>query len=129
MESSAYSASKQVDPSQLRNFHEFLCGQTDIFSKNVLCNNDKTYKNLKNLIRKSYTVILRGDKDSSVVIMNISDYVEKLERMIEEGVKEGTYKKTENTTLQDLKKFQYFFLQTFIIIDSHLQTFIIKISY
>ena len=49
--------------------------------------------------------------------------------MIEEGVKEGTYKKTENTTLQDLKKFQYFFLQTFIIIDSHLQTFIIKISY
>ena len=74
-------------------------------------------------------MILRGDKDSSVVIMNISDYVEKLERMIEEGVKEGTYKKTENTALQDLKKFQYFFLQTFIIIDSHLQTFIIKISY
>ena len=74
-------------------------------------------------------MILRGDKDSSVVIMNRSDYVEKLERMIEEGVKEGTYKKTENTTLKDLKKFQYFFLQTFIIIDSHLQTFIIKISY
>ena len=26
--------------------------------------------------------------------------------MIEEGVKNGTYKKTEDTTLQDLKKFQ-----------------------
>ena len=46
-------------------------------------------------------MILRGDKDSSVVIMNRSDYVEKLEGMIEEGVKKSTYKKTEDTTLQD----------------------------
>ena len=38
--------------------------------------------------------------------MNKSDYIEKLERMIEEGVKKGTYKKTEDTTLQDLKKIQ-----------------------
>ena len=66
MESLAYSASKQVDPSQLENLLEFLRGYTDIFSKNVLCNNDETYKNLKNLIRKNDVVILRGDKDSSV---------------------------------------------------------------
>ena len=38
-------------------------------------------------------MILRGDKDSSVVIMNRSDYIEKLEGMIEEEVKKGTYKK------------------------------------
>ena len=50
MESLAHSASKQVDPSQLENFHEFLRGYTDIFSKNVLSTNDETYKNLKNLI-------------------------------------------------------------------------------
>ena len=65
---------------------------------------------MKNLIRKSDIVILRGDKESSVVIMNRSDYIEKLEGMIEEGAKKGTYKKTEDTTLQDLKKFQDFFV-------------------
>ena len=36
-------------------------------------------------------MILRGDKDSGVVIMNRSDYIEKLEGMIEKGVKKGTY--------------------------------------
>ena len=75
MESLAYSTSKQVDPSPLENVYQFSCGCTDIFSKNVLSTNDETYKNLKNLIRKSDRVILRGDKDSSVVIMNRSDYI------------------------------------------------------
>ena len=58
---------------------------------------------VKNLIWKSDIVILRDDKDSSVVIMSRSDYIQKLEGAIEEGVK-STYKKTEDTTLQDLKK-------------------------
>ena len=91
MESLAYSASKQIDPSQLENFHEFLRGYTDIFSKNVLSTNDETYKKLKHLIRKSHIVILRDDKDSTMVIMNRSDYIEKLERMIEEGAKKGKF--------------------------------------
>ena len=91
MESLAYSASKQIDPSQLENFHEFLRGYTDIFSKNVLSTNDETYKKLKHLIRKSDIVILRDDKDSTMVIMNRSDYIEKLERMIEEGAKKGKF--------------------------------------
>ena len=99
MESLAYSASKQVDPSQLENFHEFLRGYTYIFSKNVLSTNDETYKDLKNLIRKSDIGILIGDKDSSVVVMKRSDYIEKLEGMIEEGVKKGTYKKLENNKI------------------------------
>ena len=43
MESLAYSASKQVDPSQLKNFHKCLHGYTDIFSKNVLSTNDETF--------------------------------------------------------------------------------------
>ena len=99
MESLAYSASKQVDPSQLENFHEFLRGYTYIFSKNVLSTNDETYKDLKNLIRNSDIGILIGDKDSSVVVMKRSDYIEKLEGMIEEGVKKGTYKKLENNKI------------------------------
>ena len=36
--------------------------------------------------------------------MNRSDFLGKSEGMIEEGVKKGTYKKTEDITLQDLKK-------------------------
>ena len=63
---------------------------------------------MKNLISKNDLVILRGDKDSSVLIINRSDLLEKLEGMIEEGVKKGIYKKTEDTTLQDLKKLQDF---------------------
>ena len=105
MESLAYIASKQVDPSQLENFHEFLHGYADVFSKNFLSSNDETYKNR---IRKNDVVILKCDKDSSVVIMNRSVYLEQLWEMIKVGVKKGTYKKTENTTLQDLKKSQDF---------------------
>ena len=72
----------------------YVGGYTDIFSKNVLSTNNETYQNLKNLIRKSDMVILRGDKDDNdVMIMNRSDYIQKLEGMIEEGVKKGTYKK------------------------------------
>ena len=70
MESLAYSASKQVDPSHLENFHELLHGYTDIFSKKILSTNDETYKILDNLIRKSDRVILKDDKDSSVVIID-----------------------------------------------------------
>ena len=42
MESLAYSTSKEVDPLHIENFHEFLRGYTDIFSKNVLSTNDET---------------------------------------------------------------------------------------
>ena len=113
MELLEYSAFKQVDPSLLENFHEFLRGYTDIFSKNDLFTNDETYKNLKKLIWKSDIVILRGDKDSSVVIMNRPDDIEQLEGMKKQRVKNGTYKKTEDTTLQDLKKFQDFLYRNF----------------
>ena len=79
MEWLAYSASKQVDP-QLENFHEFLCGSTDIFPKNFLSTKDEACENLENLFRKRDIGILRGDEDSSVVRMNRSDYIEKLDR-------------------------------------------------
>ena len=68
----------------------------------------------ENLIRKSDIVILKVDKDSSVVIMNRWEYIEKPEGMIGEEVKKGTYKKTEDTTLQDLKKYQGFLYRNFL---------------
>ena len=45
--------------------------------------------------------------------MNRSDFLGKSEGMIEEGVKKGTYKKTEDITLQDLKKNQDFLYRKF----------------
>ena len=51
-------------------------------------------------------VILKGDKDSSAVIMNRLYYLKKLEKIIEEEVKKGTYKKREDTTRQEFRKFK-----------------------
>ena len=113
METLAYTVSKKVENIQLENFHEFLKGYTDIFSKNVLNSEDFTYKNLKSLIQNQNIVILQGDKYSSVVIMDKSDYTQKLEDMIEEEISKGTYERTNDTALQDLKTFQDFLYRNF----------------
>ena len=61
MESLTYTASKKVENIQLENFHKFLGGYIDIFSKNVLNSEDCTYKNLKRFYDLNI-VILKGDK-------------------------------------------------------------------
>ena len=113
MEKVAYIASKKVENLELENFYEFLRGYTDIFTKNLLSTEDLTYRNLKNLINNTNIVILSGDKDSSVIIMNRSDYIGKLETMIHEGILKGTYEFTEDNTLSDLKRFQDFLYRNF----------------
>ena len=90
MESLAYTASKKVENIQLENFNDFLRGYTDIFSKNVLNSEDFTYKNLKSLKQDENIVIILEDKDSRGVIMDKSDYIQKLEDMIEEGISRDT---------------------------------------
>ena len=65
---------------------------------------------VKNLIWKSDIVILRGDKDSSVVIMSRSDYIQKLEGAIEEGVKKSTYKKNRRYNLARSEKISRYFV-------------------
>ena len=110
IESLAYTALKKVKNIKLENFHEFL---TDIFSKNILNYKDLTYKNLKSLIQDENIVILKGNKDSSVVIMDRSDYIQKLEDILEERISKGTYEKTGDTTLRDLKRFHNFLYRNF----------------
>ena len=90
MESIAYIASDKVDQTDLENFHEFLRGYTNIFAKNMISTEDHTDKELKTLIHNKEVVILKGDKDSSIVIMNKTNYITKTETMIEEGIKNGT---------------------------------------
>ena len=66
-------------------------GYTGICTKNVFQTKDYTYHNFKNLIREKDVVVMKGDNDSSVVIVNKTDYIEKLENMVKEGIAKWTY--------------------------------------
>ena len=77
LESICQRVDKDLDQATKEEFHEFLSGYTDIFTKNM--NNTKyhTYNNLKQLIKNKPLYILSGDKDSCVTIMNKQDYIQK----------------------------------------------------
>ena len=53
----------------------------------MIATKDHTYKELETLIHNKDVVILKGDKDSSIVIVNKTDYITKVETMIEERIK------------------------------------------
>ena len=74
---------------------------------------DFTYLTLKNLINNPDIVILEGDKESATVIMNKTDYIRKMNEMIEKGLEDGTYVESEDTTLEDLKHFKDFLYRNF----------------
>ena len=48
----------------------------DIFTKNIYATHDNTYKykNLERIINDINTTVVSGDKESCVVIMNLSDF-------------------------------------------------------
>ena len=41
-------------------------------------------------------LVMKNDKDLSVFILNKTDYIEKLENMIKEGIDNGSYTLTED---------------------------------
>ena len=88
-------------------------GYTNIFTKNVLQTKDYTYHYLKNLIREKDVVVLKGGKDSLVVMVNKIDYIEKLENMFKEGIEKGTYTLTQDNTITDLNNFKQFLKRNF----------------
>ena len=88
--------------------HEFLRANADIFTKNVYSTNDNTYKKLQRLMRNKDIAVIPGDKDSSVVIMDKTDYNRKLQHMIDDGIEKGIYAPTTDETLSDLRKFNSF---------------------
>ena len=65
-------------------------------------------KHLKTWKIHKFVVILKGDKDSTIVLMNRSDYIEKLKVMIDARMRKGLYEVTNDSTLQGLKCFQDF---------------------
>ena len=60
-------------------FQEYLHKMTKKFTQNVYHTKDDTYRNLRHLIQNNNIVLLLGDKDSSVVVMNKKDYILKVQ--------------------------------------------------
>ena len=58
-------------------------------------------------------VVVSGDKESCVVIMNKSDYQNKMQQMINDGIRDGIYKVTADNILDDLKTFKSFLYRNF----------------
>ena len=71
------SVDNDISPDDKENFHEFLRSTTNTFTQNVYRIKDNTYNLLKPLQRNKDIVLLSGDKDSSVVILDKACYDEK----------------------------------------------------
>ena len=65
------------------------------------------------MIQNKDFVVDKGDKDSSVILMNITDYVTKLDTMIDDGIMKGTYVETTYNTSKELSRFQDFLYRNF----------------
>ena len=52
--------------------------------------------------------MVSGDKESCEVIINKNNYQNKMQEMINDGIRDGIYKVTEDNTLDDLKVFRSF---------------------
>ena len=85
MKSVAEAVDKDLDNEQRENFHELLQTYSDSLKKKLYFSTDYTYNNL--------------------MIMIKNDYVKKMQEMIDNGIQERVYAKTEDNTLQDLKRF------------------------
>ena len=85
----------------IEEYHEFPRGYTNIFINNMNNTKDYTYSNLKVLIKNKDLCVLSGDKDSCIIIMNKQNNVQKLEDMLNELIKRGTYERSTDTKKQD----------------------------
>ena len=87
---------------------------TNTFTQNVYRTKGSTYNLLKPLQTNKDIILLSGDNDSSVVILDISCYKEKGNRLINDGIIKGVYILEENdNTLTELKSFQNFIYRNF----------------
>ena len=94
----AINLDKNVIPEKKELFHEFLRGHVNKFTQNVYHSKDNTFKSLAEIRKNQDIVILSGDKDSSTVILNKTDYTDKVETMIKEGIDNGKYELTTDIT-------------------------------
>ena len=65
------------------------------------------------MIQNKDIVVVKGDTDSSVVIMKKLDYAIKLDTMIDYSIMKGTHLETNDNTLKELLLFQDFLYRNF----------------
>ena len=63
-----------LDHDQVEIFHKFMRAYTDICTNYIFATKDYTCHNLKDIIRDKDLVLLRGNRDSSVIVMDRIDY-------------------------------------------------------
>ena len=73
-ESIADRITDNLQSDQRENFHEFLRAYVDIFTKSVYTTTDYTYKHLKIIINDKNLVVVSGDNESCVVLIDKTDY-------------------------------------------------------
>ena len=78
---------------------------TNIFTKNIFAIKHYTYHNLEDMVRDKDLVLLNGDNDSQVVVMNRIDYNNTMQKIIDDGIKSKIYEETADHTFKDLKNF------------------------
>ena len=109
--------SSKLDPfikeDSKENFHEYLRSVTNIVSKNVYRDKDNTFKLLNRMRKNENIVVISADKESCTVILNKTEYVNKVNAMISEGISKGKYVETVDSTHKDLKHFQDFLYRHF----------------
>ena len=112
-ESLADKITENLDSHKREDFHEFLRADVDIFTKNVYATTDYTYKHLKRIIKDPNLVVVSGNKESCAVILNKSDYQNKMQQMINDRICDDMYKVTADNTLNDRKTFKSFLSRNF----------------
>lgn len=68
---------------------------------------------MQRLTRNPNIAVLRGDKDSTVVVIPKDAYIGKLEAVIEQRINEGKHEVATDKRLADLKSFQDFLYRNF----------------
>ena len=82
-----------------------MWSSTNSISNNIYSEKDDRVKLLSPIIKNDKIVILAADKESCTVILNKSDYIRKINNIIEDGMPQGKYIETIDTTQSDLKHF------------------------
>ena len=113
LESLVANVDQFVSPEVKEEFHQFLRNMTYTLTNNVYHTKVNTYNKTKSLGDNKNIVILSGDKDNSIVIMNKKDYNKKVEERINEGIEQGKYEETEDNVLKDLESLQSFLYRHF----------------
>ena len=74
---------------------------------------DNIYKHLKGIVNDKKLIVVSGDKELCVVLIDRTDYQDKLQTIVDDDIKSVIYKVAEDNTLKDLELFKSFLDRNF----------------